>query len=86
MERVFTDPRGGEQAPLQSWISDGLERQRPQLFLWLPVGLGIGIGLYFGAAVEPVFPIGVWALAFIGLALGIRATSIAVLQLSLIHI
>jgi competence protein ComEC len=46
-----------------------IERQRPNLALWVPVFFGLGIALYFALPVEPEG----WALAAIGgasLALG----------------
>jgi len=34
-------------------LTEALLAQRPELFCWLPVGLGLGIGLYFALDVEP---------------------------------
>nr|WP_246003916.1 ComEC/Rec2 family competence protein [Histidinibacterium lentulum] len=34
-------------------LTEALLAQRPELFCWLPVGLGLGIGIYFSLGVEP---------------------------------
>lgn len=46
---------------VKSSIGEGLDRQRGQLFCWVPVFLGIGIGFYFCLPYEPPL----WASAFI---------------------
>jgi competence protein ComEC len=46
------------------------DAQRGMLFCWVPVCLGIGIGLYFALPVEPPVP-GLLALAGVALALGL---------------
>jgi competence protein ComEC len=58
---------------LANAISDRLERLRGRLILFAPVGLGVGIGLYFALMQEPG-PIG-WAViagvAFLSLGSGL---------------
>ena len=34
-------------------LIDELDQQRGHLFGWVPIGLGLGIGLYFHLKVEP---------------------------------
>lgn len=47
-----------------------LEAQRPDLFLWVPVFLGIGIGAYFSLRFEPAIPLAAWAILLSVLLLG----------------
>ena len=42
---------------MSNWLEELLDRQRPQLFLWVPVCLGLGIGLYFSVRTEPRLPL-----------------------------
>jgi competence protein ComEC len=54
---------------LERGLATALEAEQDRWFLWLPVLLGIGIGVYFALPMEP--PIGValaWLVAAIGLA------------------
>lgn len=46
----------------RKWGWEELLRQRDQLFLWSPVFLAFGIGLYFSLPAEPPFIIGAFAL------------------------
>lgn len=51
---VFTGPSGGTQvARVWQVIVDGWLMQRSHLFVWVPVLLACGIGLYFSLRVEP---------------------------------
>src|SRR5215470_4989836 len=55
---VAGDRRSGQGLPaVPAWFTDGLRRalaaERDRWFLWLPVFLGTGIGLYFSLTVEP---------------------------------
>ena len=43
------------QVPAASWLAAQLALQKPQLFLWMPVILALGIGLYFSLPAEPPF-------------------------------
>ena len=53
-------------------ISDALLAQRDNLFGWVPICLGIGIGVYFNVGQEPDLPV-IWAGALIAIALLILA-------------
>ena len=54
-----------------------LEAQRPNLFLWAPVFLAIGIGCYFSLPFEPRLPVAGWiVLLSVPLALTYRARGI----------
>ena len=39
--------------PWFQWVSQALNVERERWFLWLPVGLGVGIGVYFALPSEP---------------------------------
>ena len=53
-------------------IARCLEDQRPNFFLWTPVFLGSGAGLYFALPFEPSLPAGLWMLLGIVGVLGLR--------------
>lgn len=57
----------GKPDPWRGW-ADALFSQRDRWPLWLPVGLGLGAGLYFAAPVEPSASWGFAALGMAGLA------------------
>ncbi len=42
---------------MRAWLSDALLSQRDNLFGWVPVCLGIGIGWYFALGAEPALPL-----------------------------
>ncbi|HTZ80955.1 MAG TPA: ComEC/Rec2 family competence protein [Stellaceae bacterium] len=46
---------------LLAWLRNALEAERDRWFLWLPVFLGSGIGLYFTLTVEPPLWLGLLA-------------------------
>lgn len=57
------------------------EQEHRQWLLWFPVGLGIGIGVYFSLENEPSYLIPcVLGAAFLGLALGVRSLSLKALS------
>ncbi|WP_110815441.1 ComEC/Rec2 family competence protein [Pseudoroseicyclus aestuarii] len=69
--------------PEAGWLRDALAAQRGHLMLWVPVLLGLGIGIYFSLPVEPAAP-QLWALAalaLLGLAAALRWPRLAPLPL-----
>lgn len=50
------------------YLSTCLEEQRPRYFLWAPVFLGAGAGVYFALKVEPTLPIYPSILVFLAMA------------------
>ena len=57
---------------MREQISDALLAQRDNLFGWVPVCLGIGIGVYFSLGQEPDLPV-IW----VGLAVGVTLLILA---------
>jgi competence protein ComEC len=54
------------------WLAARLLEESPRWILWLPVGLGFGIGVYFALPVEPPLWLGPLALLVCAGALGLR--------------
>ena len=65
------DTKDGRQEQVQPFrlISNGLLKQRGHLVGWVPVFLGIGIGLYFGLRAEPSYVVWIGVTALVLLAL-----------------
>lgn len=58
---------------MRRFVTEELDRQRPHLFLWVPVAIGCGIGTYFSLRMEPVLPVSmVGPLVVLALVLAIR--------------
>lgn len=51
--------KGATYGPLRL-VCDLFARERPHWFLWFPVGVGIGVGLYFSLPIEPPFLVSVF--------------------------
>lgn len=64
-------------------ISDALLAQRDNLFGWVPICLGIGIGVYFSVGQEPGLPV-IWAGALVGIGLLIFAGLVSTAYLPLV--
>lgn len=62
-------------------IAGCLEEQRPNFFLWTPVCLGTGAGLYFALPFEPSLPAGAWMLLGVLGILGLRVLGSLALRL-----
>lgn len=71
--------------PFTAYLGEAFARQKDQLFLWLPVFMGVGIGLYFSLHAEPAPWAGPAALAVcVGGGIAARRSSGALITLGLI--
>lgn len=79
MQRIGTVRSGGNLSKCLALPGSGLLAQRGQLFHWVPVCLGVGIGIYFALGVEPgLLKVGAVLLAAVICALLARKVNIAV--------
>lgn len=62
--------RPAERAALWSRVLEHLLEERERWFLWLPVGVGVGVALYFALGVEPPAWLGIALLLPIAVLLG----------------
>ena len=71
--RLLASHLGAGAAGLRSWVGANVAGERERWPLWLPVGLGLGIALYFSLPLEPAAWLGP-AAALAGLAVFLATT------------